>query len=61
VRTYADISQAQALLDWAPETPIDEGLQHGLLRGLAGVGGVRWAWSVESAEECSGREKEVGA
>ncbi|MCS3642185.1 nucleoside-diphosphate-sugar epimerase [Salinibacter ruber] len=27
MRTYADISQAQALLDWAPETPIDEGLQ----------------------------------
>ncbi len=27
VRTYADISKAQAPLDWAPETPIDEGLQ----------------------------------
>ncbi|WP_263785020.1 NAD-dependent epimerase/dehydratase family protein [Salinibacter grassmerensis] len=26
-RTYADISKAQELLDWAPETPIDEGLQ----------------------------------
>jgi nucleoside-diphosphate-sugar epimerase len=26
--TYvADISKAQALLGWAPETPIDEGLQ----------------------------------
>jgi UDP-glucuronate 4-epimerase len=23
----ADISKAQALLDWTPETPIDEGLQ----------------------------------
>ena len=26
-RTYTDISKAQELLDWAPETPIDEGLQ----------------------------------
>ncbi len=26
-RTYADISKAEELLDWAPETPIDEGLQ----------------------------------
>ncbi|MCS3677803.1 nucleoside-diphosphate-sugar epimerase [Salinibacter ruber] len=26
-RTYADISKAQELLGWAPETPIDEGLQ----------------------------------
>ncbi len=26
-RTYAEISKAQALLGWAPETPIDEGLQ----------------------------------
>jgi nucleoside-diphosphate-sugar epimerase len=26
-RTYADISKAQELLDWAPETPINEGLQ----------------------------------
>jgi nucleoside-diphosphate-sugar epimerase len=26
-RTYADISKAKALLDWAPETPIEEGLQ----------------------------------
>jgi len=26
-RTYADISKAKRLLDWAPETPIDEGLQ----------------------------------
>ncbi|MCS4044975.1 nucleoside-diphosphate-sugar epimerase [Salinibacter ruber] len=27
-RTYADISKAKQLLDWAPETPIDEGLQN---------------------------------
>ncbi|MCS3643330.1 NAD-dependent epimerase/dehydratase family protein [Salinibacter ruber] len=26
-RTYADISKAKRLLDWEPETPIDEGLQ----------------------------------
>jgi len=26
-RTYADISKAQALLGWAPETPIEEGLE----------------------------------
>jgi len=26
-RTYADISKARELLDWAPETPIEEGLQ----------------------------------
>ncbi|MBB4091120.1 GDP-mannose 4,6-dehydratase [Salinibacter ruber] len=26
-RTYADISKAKRLLDWTPETPIDEGLQ----------------------------------
>lgn len=26
-RTYADISKAEELLDWASETPIDEGLQ----------------------------------
>jgi nucleoside-diphosphate-sugar epimerase len=26
-RTCADISKAQKLLDWSPETPIDEGLQ----------------------------------
>jgi nucleoside-diphosphate-sugar epimerase len=26
-RTYADISKARKLLDWAPETPIEEGLQ----------------------------------
>jgi nucleoside-diphosphate-sugar epimerase len=26
-RTYADISKAQRLLDWKPETPIDDGLQ----------------------------------
>ncbi len=26
-RTYADISKAQALLGWVPETPIDAGLQ----------------------------------
>ena len=26
-RTYADISKARNLLDWAPETSIDEGLQ----------------------------------
>ena len=26
-RTYADISEAQDLLDWQPETPIEEGLQ----------------------------------
>jgi len=42
----ADISKAQALLNWAPETPIDEGLQTfadwvtAYLRGSAGVGGV---------------------
>ncbi len=27
-RTYADISKAKRLLDWTPETPIDEGLQN---------------------------------
>ncbi len=27
-RTYADISKAKRLLDWEPETPIDEGLQN---------------------------------
>ncbi|WP_263819246.1 hypothetical protein [Salinibacter sp.] len=26
-RTYADISKAKELLDWQPETPIEEGLQ----------------------------------
>jgi nucleoside-diphosphate-sugar epimerase len=26
-RTYADISKAQKLIDWAPETSIDEGLR----------------------------------
>jgi len=26
-RTYADIAKAKRLLDWAPETPIDEGLE----------------------------------
>jgi nucleoside-diphosphate-sugar epimerase len=26
-RTYADISKAQKLLDWAPETSIDGGLE----------------------------------
>ncbi|MCS3861638.1 nucleoside-diphosphate-sugar epimerase [Salinibacter ruber] len=26
-RTYADISKAKRLLDWEPQTPIDEGLQ----------------------------------
>jgi nucleoside-diphosphate-sugar epimerase len=26
-RTYADISKAEQLLDWAHDTPIDEGLQ----------------------------------
>ncbi|WP_263785026.1 hypothetical protein [Salinibacter grassmerensis] len=26
-RTSTDILKAKALLDWAPETPIDEGLQ----------------------------------
>jgi len=26
-RTYADISKAKTLLDWAPETPIEKGLQ----------------------------------
>ena len=26
-RTYADISKAGELLDWAPETPIQEGLE----------------------------------
>ena len=27
VRTYADTSKAKELLGWAPETPIEEGLQ----------------------------------
>ena len=26
-RIYADVSKAKALLDWQPETPIEEGLQ----------------------------------